>query len=105
MAVKLLRLKSGEDIVTDVKKENAEYTTIGLPAMLVPMSHSPGRQDQIQMALAPWLPFSDDKEFEIPTDWILITSEPAQDIANNYSQMFGSGIVVPKVSTKTLLNE
>ena len=27
MAVKLLRLKSGEDIVTDVKKENAEYTT------------------------------------------------------------------------------
>ena len=43
MAVKLLRLKSGEDIVTDVKKENAEYTTIGLPAMLVPMSHSADR--------------------------------------------------------------
>ena len=27
MAVKLLRLKSGEDIVTDVKNENVEYTT------------------------------------------------------------------------------
>ena len=102
MTVKLLRLKSGEDIVTDVKNENIEYTTIKLPAMLVPMNAS---GSQVQMALTPWLPFSDDKEFEIPTDWVLITSEPAQDIANNYSQMFGSGIVVPKVSAKTLLNE
>jgi hypothetical protein len=64
MAVKLLRLKSGEDIVTDVKKENIEYTTVNVPAMLVPM----GGQGQ-QM------------------------------------KMFGSGIVVPKVSPKTLLNE
>ena len=102
MAVKLLRLKSGEDIVTDVKDENIEYTTINVQAMLVPMG---GEGQQMQMALAPWLPFSDDKEFEIPTDWILITSEPAQDIVNNYNQMFGSGIVVPKVSAKTLLNE
>ena len=102
MAVKLLRLKSGEDIVTDVKKENAEFTTVNVPAMLVPMG---GQGQQMQMALAPWLPFSDDKEFTFPTDWILITSEPAQDIVNNYNQMFGSGIVVPKVSAKTLLNE
>ena len=102
MAVKLLRLKSGEDIITDVKNENIEYTTINVPAMLVPMG---GQGQQVQMALAPWLPFSDDKEFEIPTDWILITSEPAQYIVNNYNQMLGSGIVVPKVSAKTLLNE
>ena len=104
MAVKLLRLKSGEDIVADVKEENLEreYTKVKLPAMLVPMG---GQGQQMQMALAPWLPFSDDKEFTIPSDWILITSESAQDIVNNYNQMFGSGIVVPKVSPKTLLNE
>ena len=104
MAVKLLRLKSGEDVVADVKEENLEreYTKVKLPAMLVPMG---GQGQQMQMALAPWLPFSDDKEFKIPTDWILITSEPALDIVNNYNQMFGSGIVVPKVSAKTLLNE
>ena len=104
MAVKLLRLKSGEDVVADVKEENLEreYTKVKLAAMLVPMG---GQGQQMQMALAPWLPFSDDKEFTIPSDWILITSEPAQDIVNNYNQMFGSGIVVPKVSPKTLLNE
>ena len=80
MAVKLLRLKSGEDIVADVKEENLEreYTKVKLPAMLVPMG---GQGQQMQMALAPWLPFSDDKEFTIPSDWILITSEPAQDLS------------------------
>ena len=102
MNLKLLRLRSGEDVICEVLKESAEFIYIKNPAMLMPVG---SQGQQMQMALAPWLPFSDDKEFEIPTDWILITSEPAQDIVNNYNQMFGSGIVVPKVSAKTLLNE
>ena len=105
MAVKLLRLKSGEDIVGEVVKENEELIIISNPAMLMPVSHSPGRQDQIQIGLAPWIPFSEEKEFKLPRDWILLTTTPAQDIVNNYNQAFGSGIVIPKVSTKTLLQE
>ena len=105
MAVKLLRLKSGEDIVGEVIKENQEFIIISNPAMLMPVSHTPGRQDQIQIGLAPWIPFSVEKEFKLPRDWVLLTTIPAQDIVNNYNQIFGSGIVVPQVSAKTLLNE
>ena len=105
MAVKLLRLKSGEDIVGEVIKENQELIIISNPAMLMPVSHTPGRQDQIQIGLAPWIPFSVEKEFKLPRDWVLLTTIPAQDIVNNYNQIFGSGIVVPQVSAKTLLNE
>ena len=105
MAVKLLRLKSGEDIVGEVIKENQEFIIISNPAMLMPVSHTPGRQDQIQIGLAPWIPFSVEKEFKLPRDWVLLTTIPAQDIVNNYNQIFGSGIVVPTVSAKTLLNE
>ena len=105
MAVKLLRLKSGEDIVGEVVKENQELIIISNPAILMPVSHSPGRQDQIQIGLAPWIPFSVEKEFKLPRDWVLLTTIPAQDIVNNYNQIFGSGIVVPQVSAKTLLNE
>ena len=102
MAVKLLRLKSGEDIVTDVKEENIEYTTVNVPAMLVPMG---GQGQQMQMGMAPWMPFSEQNEFEIPRDWLVVMSDVVKDIANNYNQIFGSGIVVPdiKVDTKTLL--
>ena len=105
MAVKLLRLKSGEDIVGEIVRENEELIVISNPAILMPVSHSPGRQDQIQIGLAPWIPFSEEKEFKLPRDWILLTTIPAQDIVNNYNQVFGSGIVVPKVSSKTLLQE
>ena len=87
MAVKLLRLKSGEDIVTDVKKENEEYTTVNVPAMLVPMG---GQGQQMQMALAPWLPFSDQKEIDFPRDWVLVVADAVQDIVNNYRLSYGT---------------
>ena len=103
MAVKLVRLKSGEDIIADIMAESAEIVKIKNPAMLMPMSD--GRGNQVQVGLAPWMPFSEAKEFELPRDWVLLTTEPAQDIVNNYNQVFGSGIVVPKVSTSALLNE
>ena len=105
MAVKLLRLKSGEDIVGEIVRENEELIVISNPAILMHVSHSPGRQDQIQIGLAPWIPFSEEKEFKLPRDWILLTTIPAQDIVNNYNQIFGSGFVVPQVSAQTLLNE
>jgi len=103
MAVKLVRLKSGEDIIADIITESAEIVKVKNPAMLMPMSD--GRGQQVQVGLAPWMPFSEAKEFELPRDWVLLTTEPAQDIVNNYNQVFGSGIVVPKVSTSALLNE
>ena len=104
MAVKLLRLKSGEDIVAEhVLGKIGQNITIENPAMIMPLSD--GRGNQVQVGLAPWMPFSAEKRFDVPGDWVLLLTEPAQDIVNNYNQAFGSGIVVPKVSTSALLNE
>mgnify|MGYP003660828139 CR=1 FL=1 len=104
MAVKLLRLKSGEDIVAEhVQGKIGQNITIENPAMLMPMSD--GRGNQVQVGLAPWMPFSAEKRFDVPGDWVLLLTEPAPDIVNNYNQVFGSGIVVPQVNTSALLNE
>ena len=102
MNLKLLRLRSGEDVICEVLKESAELIFIKNPAMLMPVG-SQGQQMQMGMAL--WMPFSEQNEFEIPRDWLVVMSDVVQDIANNYNQIFGSGIVVPdvKVDTKTLL--
>ena len=51
------------------------------------------------------MPFSAEKRFDLPGDWILLMTDPAPDLVNNYNQVFGSGIVVPQVSTSALLNE
>ena len=101
--IKLLRLKSGEDIVADIIGENSEFLIVKNPAMLMPVGD--GRGGSVQIGLTPWMPFSSTKDFELPREWVLITTEPAQDIVNNYNQVFGSGIVVPQVSSKTLLQE
>ena len=105
MAVKLLRLKSSEDIIGDVVSENSEYITVSNPAMLMPVGDPRG--GNVQMGLAPWLPFSDQKEIDFPRDWVLVVADAVQDIVNNYNQVFGSGIVVPQVNVnqKTLLQE
>ena len=102
MNLKLLRLRSGEDVICEVLKESAELIFIKNPAMLMPVG---SQGQQMQMGMAPWMPFSDQNEFEIPRDWLVIMSDVVKDIANNYNQIFGSGIVVPdvKVDTKTLL--
>jgi len=104
MAVKLLRLKSGEDIIAEhVQGKIGQNITIENPAMLMPMSD--GRGNQVQVGLAPWMPFSAEKRFDLPGDWILLMTDPAPDLVNNYNQVFGSGIVVPQVNTSALLNE
>ena len=102
MNLKLLRLRSGEDVICEVLKESAEFIYIKNPAMLMPVG---SQGQQMQMGMAPWMPFSEQNEFEIPRDWLVVMSDVVKDIANNYNQIFGSGIVVHdiKVDTKTLL--
>lgn len=104
MSIKLLRLKSGEDIVADID-ENEDTITLENPAQIGPMGDPRG--GNVQMGFGPWVPFNKSKTVEIPRDWVVFIIEPADDIVNNYRQAFGSGIVVPpiKIDSKALLKE
>ena len=103
MNVNLLRLKSGEDVIADVTLVDTEDTIkLENPAILMPMGDPKG--GQMQMGFGPWAPFSDQKEFEIPRDWLVFISTPGKDLLNQYNSMFGSGIVLPDMkSGKQLL--
>ena len=92
MAIRMLRLKSGEDVVADID-ENQEYIMLENPAQVVPMGDPKG--GNIQMGFGPWVPFNKGKTVEIHRDWVVFIIEPADDIVDNYRQAFGSGIVVP----------
>ena len=95
MNVKLLRLKSGEDIIADVTLVDTEDTIkIENPAVLMPMGQQQ-QGGQMSMGFGPWAPFADQKEFEIPRDWLVYMSTPNKDLLNQYNSVFGSGIVVP----------
>ena len=95
MNVKLLRLKSGEDIIADVTLVDTEDTIkVKNPAVIMPMGQQQ-QGGQMSMGFGPWAPFAEEKEFEIPRDWLVYISTPNMDLLNQYNQMFGSGIVVP----------
>jgi hypothetical protein len=104
MSIKLLRLKSGEDVVADID-ENVDTITLENPAQIGPVGDPRG--GNVQMGFGPWVPFNKGKTVEIPRNWVVFIIEPADDIVNNYRQAFGSGIVVPpvKIDPKALLKE
>ena len=93
--IKLIRMRSGEDVVGDVAKENEEFIDLKDPAALMPMSG--GASNTVQMGMVPWQPFSKSTEFTVPRGWVVTISEPAEDIEDNYRRVYGSGIdIAPK---------
>ena len=102
MAIKLLRLKSGEDVVAEVEESEASVT-LENPAVIMPMGDPRG--GNVQWGFTPRAMFSSDKKIQVQREWIVFISEPAKDIVNNYRQAFGSGIVVPEVNTAKVLTE
>ena len=103
MAIKLIRVKSGEDIVGDIVGENEENLTIENPAIIMQLAD--GRSNKVNVGLVPWSPFSHESKVKVDRDWVVFVTTPVKDILNNYNQIFGSGIVVPdvRVDAKTLL--
>ena len=77
--IRLLRLKTGEDLVADIDV-NEDTVTLENPAMLMPMAGTTA-SGPVQMGFGPWVPFAKDKMFEISTDNIclLYTSPSPRD--------------------------
>ena len=102
MSVMMMRMKNGEDVVADIT-EKEDIVAMKNPAVLMPMGGAGG--GNMQMGFGPWIPFSasQNPEVEISREHILFIIEPNSDVANNYRQAFGSGVVVPETTTKQIL--
>ena len=54
----------------------------------------PTENGGVGIGIMPWIPFTDDDEVEIRGECLLLRPmEPSQDIRNEYSARFGSGVV------------
>jgi hypothetical protein len=50
------------------------------------------------VALMPWIPFSDNKEFTIKSNMVVTEYTPSVELINRYNSMFGSGIQIASAS-------
>jgi hypothetical protein len=100
MTVKLLLLKSGEDIISDISEmvmgDEENQRVIGYfldKPCVVKMKRKPIPEDGsneefknsgFKVALIPWIPLSKDERIPISTDWVITMVEPATNLKEMY---------------------
>ena len=83
MNVKIVKLTSGEELFGEFDEEKGKIVN---PVVMIPVSKE-------QIAFQPWLPYSEDKEYYLKPEHIQIVATAAETITNEYSRIYGSGIV------------
>ena len=86
--IKLVKLKSGEELIGDVTVVG-DSVTIANPCQIMPTQEGLG--------FASWHPFSKNDNVTIPMDWVICITEAIDAASQAWSSKFGSGIVLPNM--------
>ena len=89
MNVKLIRMSSGEDVLTEVIREDDDSIVVMNPVIIVPAG-------QGQIGFAPWSPLLDKEmdELAVSRRFIVWETVPSAKIIDEYKKMF-SNLVLP----------
>ena len=92
MTVKILLLKSGEDVISDVKEMiSPDDKVIGYflsnPCIikLLPKT-SKGDKRETSISMYPWMPLAKEKEIPLPTDWVVTMVTPIKKVETMYKE-------------------
>ena len=90
MNVEIIRLNSGEEIICDTELDG-EFRIVKKPSIIIPTG-------QGQIGLMPWLGYGDigDEGVKVKESFVAFTFNPSTQLRNEYSQAFGSGLVIPE---------
>ena len=91
MNVKLIRMWSGEDVVTDLISENEDSVVITNPIVAIPSG-------QGNIGFAPWSPIlkGDNTQIEVTKKYVVYISETQDEIIEQYNQMYAPIAIPPK---------
>jgi hypothetical protein len=99
MAVKLVILKSGEDVLTDVQEMVVENKVIGYffnnPCVVkLKEVHQNDQKENLKtladVSLYPWMPLSADKKIPVTVDWVVTIVEPVSKLKEMYYKTFAA---------------
>ena len=96
MTIKLLLLKSGEDIIADVKDLSVEERTVGYllntPYIVkinrgdISLETQNSQANKVSLTFYPYIPLTDQKEIPIPSDWVITIVEPVGQLKKMYEE-------------------
>ena len=94
MTIKLVLLKSGEQLVSDLKELVSEEKVCGYllnkPHKVVvnkPMFLSEEKSIEdvdVEVIFSPWILLTSDEEIVVPTDWVVTIVEPLESVVKMY---------------------
>ena len=95
MTVKILLLKSGEDVVADVKemvspddKVIGYFLTKPCVIKLIPktIETEEGETKETSISMFPWMPLAKEKDIPLPTDWVVTMVSPIEKVETMYKE-------------------
>ena len=89
--IKMVKLINGEEIIGKVEILSPRIC-ISKPAMF---GMVPGQNNQPQLGIADYLPFSNDESIYINESVVVCVYTPKTQIINAYNQSMGNGLIVP----------
>ena len=98
MTIKLMLLKSGEDVISDVTEmcvgTDADRQVIGYnlnrPCVVkmrdpnLMEEEGPHKQSGFSVSLFPWMPLTKQKDIPVPADWMITMVEPVTKLEEMY---------------------
>jgi hypothetical protein len=88
--IKIVRLTSGEELIAKVDQSVEDYVVLKKPAILIPTGKD-------QLAFGQWLPYANiENGITISKEYVVFVVDPMEEMAAQYNETFGSGLVVPK---------
>ena len=98
MTIKLMLLKSGEDVISDVtemcvgSEENRQVIGYNLNKPCVVKMRDPNlvkeegpkKQSGFAVSLFPWMPLTKQKDIPVPADWMITMVEPIDKLKEMY---------------------
>ena len=92
MTVKILLLKSGEDVIADVKEMvSPDKKVIGYflskPCVvkLLPKTTN-GNKKETSISMYRWMPLAKEKRIHLPTDWVVTMVTPIEKVETMYKE-------------------
>ena len=101
MAIKLVMLKSGEDIITDLQEIKSEDEVIGYyfddprivkmyepkePTLLSEDGANKEYASRFNVRFYPWIPLSKDSKIPCSADWVITIVEPLDKLKEQYEE-------------------
>ena len=92
MTVKILLLKSGEDVITDVnemissdEKVIGYFLTKPFVIKLLPKK-TEGNKKETSISMYPWMPLAKEKAIPLSTDWVVTMVTPIEKVETMYKE-------------------